>query len=201
MVEVCVKYSTSFINVVSMTFSIIIVMLLSVGVNKAQKYILSDSIQKIENNLANTIVEEDNKEVYNTETHNADDKTLYDWYIEIPKINLYAPIEEGTEDEILNRSVGHFENTSRRNGNCGLAAHNRGYRVNYFSRVKELEKGDTIYYFVDGKKYQYKVNDILIIYETDWSMLDETKDNRITLLTCAENRAEYRLCVQAILVE
>ena len=82
-----------------------------------------------------------------------------------------------------------------------MAANNRGYRVNFFARIKELEKGDIIYYFVDGKKYKYKVDEIMIIYETDWSILEETKDNRITLLTCVENREEYRLCVQAILVE
>lgn len=125
----------------------------------------------------------------------------FDWYVEIPKIKVYAPIEEGTEDETLNRSVGHFENTSRRGGNCGLAAHNRGYRVNYFANLKDLEKGDLIYYFVDGKLYQYEVTDILIIYETDWSMLEETEDDRITLITCVENRDEYRLCVQGKLVQ
>ena len=37
----------------------------------------------------------------------------------------------------------------------GFAAHNRGYRVNYFSRLKELQRGDIIKYFVDGKKYSY----------------------------------------------
>jgi len=37
----------------------------------------------------------------------------------------------------------------------------------------------------------------LIIYETDWSMIENTEDNRITLITCVENREEYRLCVQA----
>ena len=130
-----------------------------------------------------------------------DTKEKYDWYIEIPKIELYAPIEEGTSDEILNKSVGHFEETSRRNGNCGLAAHNRGYKVNYFSRLKELEKGDIVYYFVDGKKYKYEVKDSLIIYETDWSVLEETEDDEITLITCVENREEYRLCVKGVLVE
>lgn len=125
----------------------------------------------------------------------------FDWYIEIPEIKLYAPIEEGTTDEILNRSIGHFEDTSRRDGNCGFAAHNRGYRVNYFARIKELEKGDMIYYFVDGKKYKYKVNNIIIIYETDWSMLENTEENIITLITCVENREEYRLCVQGTLEE
>lgn len=83
----------------------------------------------------------------------------------------------------------------------GFAAHNRGYRVNYFSRLKELQRGDIIKYFVDGKKYSYKVNEISVIYETDWSNLEDTEDNRITLITCIENREEYRLCIQGVLIE
>lgn len=47
------------------------------------------------------------------------------WQIEIPKINLVAPIEEGTSIEVMNKFVGHFESTSKWNGNIGLAAHNR----------------------------------------------------------------------------
>ena len=37
-----------------------------------------------------------------------------------------------------------------------------------------------------------------IIDETDWSYLEETEDNRITLITCEENKKEYRRCIQAI---
>ena len=48
------------------------------------------------------------------------------------------------------------------------------------------------------KKYKYEVSTILTIYETDWEMLENTDDNRITLITCIENRPEYRLCVQGV---
>lgn len=47
------------------------------------------------------------------------------WQIEIPKINLLAPIAEGTSQEVMLEYVGHFENTDKWNGNIGLAAHNR----------------------------------------------------------------------------
>jgi LPXTG-site transpeptidase (sortase) family protein len=107
-------------------------------------------------------------------------------------------IEEGTDDETLNEAIGHFEESEMEFGNACFAAHNRGYSVNYFADVKNLEIGDIIYYFVNGNEHEYKVSEILIIYETDWSMLENTEDNRITLITCVENRAEYRLCVQAV---
>ena len=47
------------------------------------------------------------------------------WQIEIPIINLTAPIAEGTTQDVMREFVGHFEETSLWNGNIGLAAHNR----------------------------------------------------------------------------
>ena len=57
-----------------------------------------------------------------------------DWKLEIPKINLEAEISEGTDIETLNRNIAHFPETVKENGNIRLAAHNRGYKVNYFER-------------------------------------------------------------------
>ena len=37
-----------------------------------------------------------------------------------------------------------------------------------------------------------------VIKDTDWSYLEATDDNRITLITCEENRENYRRCIQAI---
>ena len=47
------------------------------------------------------------------------------WNIEIPTINLKADIAEGTTEAVMNKYVGHFENTEFWSGNVGLAAHNR----------------------------------------------------------------------------
>lgn len=120
------------------------------------------------------------------------------WKIEIPAISLEAEIEEGTTKEILDKYVGHFEDTSKINGNIGLAAHNRGYRVNYFKNIKNLKEGDVIYYYCDGVERQYIVNIQTIIEDTDWSYLEPTDKNVITLITCVEDEPEYRRCVQAI---
>lgn len=75
----------------------------------------------------------------------------FDWYLEIPKIKLKAKIQDGTDSDILNRYIGHFEETPKENGNIGLAAHNRGYKVNYFENIKELNKGDKIFYYYNRK--------------------------------------------------
>jgi LPXTG-site transpeptidase (sortase) family protein len=138
-----------------------------------------------------------NNTVFNNNTI-LNSKVEYEWYIEIPKIELIAEISEGTSQEILNKYVGHFEETSPLNGNVGLAAHNRGYKVNYFSKIKELELNDEIYYCYKEEIHKYVVEKIEIINETDWSFLEPTEDKRITLITCVEDMPELRRCIQAI---
>lgn len=120
------------------------------------------------------------------------------WQIEISKINLVAPISEGTSQEVMLEYVGHFEDTSIWNGNVGLAAHNRGYPINYFSKLKDLKKGDKIVYKTKYGMKTYSVNMITVIEDTDWSYLQKTKENKITLITCVANKPSQRLCVQAI---
>ncbi len=94
--------------------------------------------------------------------------------------------------------VGHFENTSKWEGNVGLAAHNRGYPINYFSKLKELKNGDNIIYNTEFGIKTYAVKTIKIIEDTDWSYLQNTKENKITLITCVENKPNQRLCIQGI---
>jgi len=132
---------------------------------------------------------------------NINEKILFEtdnWKLEIPKINLCANINFGTTEEVMNKYIGHFDNTNLWEGNVGLAAHNRGYPVNYFGRLKELQIGDEIKYTtVYGTKI-YKVTSLNIIEDTDWSYLQKTDDNRITLITCVENQPKYRRCIQGI---
>ena len=120
------------------------------------------------------------------------------WQVEIPKINLIAPIAEGTSGEVMLEFVGHFEDTSIWEGNIGLAAHNRGYPINYFSKLKELVEGDEVIYKSEFGTKKYYIKTIVIIEETDWSYLQQTIDNRITLITCVANQPTKRLCIQAL---
>lgn len=119
------------------------------------------------------------------------------WRIKIPKINLDAPIIEGTSKEVLRRGVGHFENTSKSEGNVCLAAHNRGYKYNYFQEIKKLKIGDEIIYTTNEEERIYIVEENTLIEETNLNCLENTNENIITLITCAENMPEYRVCVKA----
>lgn len=120
------------------------------------------------------------------------------WQVEIPAINLVAPISEGTSQEVMLEYVGHFENTSKWNGNIGLAAHNRGYPINYFAKLKDLQMGNEIIYKTKQGTKKYKVNFIKTIEDTDWSYLQKSKENKITLITCVANQPNNRLCIQGL---
>ena len=151
-----------------------------------------------QNKIQNEFIYErkDNNEITDSSYENKIDENI--WRLEIPKIELYADINEGTSEEILNKYVGHFEETSICDGNVGLAGHNRGYPVNYFARLKELEIGDLIYYIYKGKKSEYRVELKEIIQDTNWNFLEPTKENKLTLITCVEDKPSLRRCIQAI---
>lgn len=131
-----------------------------------------------------------------TEENEKENQGINEWQLEIPTIELKAPIEEGTTKEVMDKYIGHFEETSKNNGNIGLVAHNRGFENNYFANIKKLKKGDTIIYYCNGEKREYQVEIVTIIKDTDWSYLEETEDNTITLITCVEGQREYRRCIQ-----
>lgn len=115
----------------------------------------------------------------------------------IDKIGLKATVKEGTSKSILNKYIGHIENTSIYDGNIGLAGHNKGYKYSYFARINELEIGDVITYKTKFYIRQYKVDNIKVILDNDWSLLENTTENKITLITCIKNKKNQRLCVQA----
>ncbi len=120
------------------------------------------------------------------------------WKISIPSISLEANISEGTSKQVMDLYVGHFSETSKTNGNIGLAGHNRGYDVNYFSDLKKLKENDEIMYQYIDFKETYVVKENIIIKDNDWSYLENTEKNTITLITCVENEPEYRRCVYGI---
>lgn len=143
-------------------------------------------------------------EIFNTKTLQSEN--IFDeekeikntiWQINIPKIELSADISNGTDKETLNKYVGHFIETPIEDGNIALAGHNRGYNVNYFSRLKELREGDEIIYIHNEINRIYEVTKNKIIKDTDIDVLENTEENILTLITCVENEPNYRRCVQA----
>lgn len=206
-----IRFTKTYINVVSFIISIIIFFFLNNYFFSIQKINLQENFisNKIPTqiNIENTNIKNETEETINQSTvqpENNIQKEIQsinksvDWEIEIPKINLKAKIAEGTTKEIMDVFVGHFEETAKDIGNIGLAAHNRGYKVNYFQDLKKLKEGDEILYKYNGKQRKYFVKTLKIIKDTDWTLLENSEENKITLITCVENEPEYRRCVQAV---
>ncbi len=148
-------------------------------------------------NIENIVTDKDYINVtYEKEENIWNDDVLGILYIE--KIGLNATVKEGSTTNILKEYIGHIEETSKYDGNIGLAAHNRQNKYSYFARINELEKGDIITYKTKFGTKDYKVYKKSVILETDWSILNEDGINKITLITCIAGKRNQRLCVQAI---
>ena len=175
---------------VSLVLTIIFYTILELSIYKARGVLIETK---------NNITTEINEEIKPKEFKETKEASTYEniWQIEIPKINLIAPINEGTSQEVMQEYVGHFEDTEFIYGNVGLAAHNRGFPINYFARIKELEIGDEIIYKTIYGNKTYNVVSKQIIDDIDWSYLKQDTDkNTITLITCVANRPSKRLCIQ-----
>ncbi len=116
--------------------------------------------------------------------------------INIPKISVNRPILEGHSLDVLKNGLGHVLETAYWQGNIGILGHNGG-NAGYFKDLTKLVIGDTINYTTEYGTRNYAVSEIVQIDDTDWSYLANTKDNRITLITCIKNVPEKRLCIQA----
>ena len=110
-------------------------------------------------------------------------------YIDIPKINVYLPVQHGTGAETLEKSVGHVVGTSLPVGGSSthavLSAHSGLASSKLFSDIDQLAVGDVFYIHVLGGTLAYKVDAINTVLPTDTSLLqiEEGKDY-VTLVTC-----------------
>ena len=197
MVAIC-NFSRKNIILIYFIISILIFIFLDQIFFKTQSQFFDNSLEKIIPDNIEIELKTPNYNIVMSEQQQNSINTQNSWQIEIPKINLVAPIAEGTSVDIMNEYVGHFEETSRDKGNIGLAAHNRGYKVNYFKDLKLLEKGDLIIYTYNGQVSKYSIVEIGVIKDTDWSKLENSNQDKITLITCLENEPEYRRYIQAI---
>lgn len=205
-----ISYTKRYINIVSLIITILIFSLLELSLQQIKKNnfnitsiinIFKINTVQVEIN-SNNIKQETKEEKVEIQNQNNNSILINtedtNWKIIIPTISLEAPISENTEKETMDKYVGHFEETSKTYGNIGLAAHNRGYEVNYFSNLKKLKEGDKIIYKCGSFEKTYVVKTHIIIEDIDWNYLEKTEDNRITLITCVENEPNYRRCIQGI---
>ena len=110
-------------------------------------------------------------------------------YVDIPKINVYLPVQHGTDADTLERAVGHVVGTSLPVGGSSthavLSAHSGLASSKLFSDIDQLAVGDTFYIHVLGDTLAYKVDSIHTVLPTDTSLLQiEDGKDLVTLVTC-----------------
>ena len=110
-------------------------------------------------------------------------------YVDIPKINVYLPVQHGTDVDTLERAVGHVAGTSLPVGGSSthavLSAHSGMASAKLFSDIDQLTEGDTFYIHVLGKVLAYEVDDINTVLPTDTHLLQiEDGKDLVTLVTC-----------------
>ena len=117
--------------------------------------------------------------------------------IKIPSLKINMKVWEGETDASMKKGLGHYSSTSAWNGNAGFCGRNRGTKY-VIGSIKNLERGDTITYTTVYGTRTYAVETVTVISNTDWSYLQSTADNRITITTCLADHPESRVVVQAI---
>ena len=117
--------------------------------------------------------------------------------VKIPSLGINMKVWQGETNDSMAKGLGHYTSTSAWDGNVGVCGHNRGARY-VIGSIKDLKIGDTITYTTIYGTRNYAVSFVGAISNTDWSYLQATTDNRITLTTCLANHPESRVCVQAI---
>ena len=110
-------------------------------------------------------------------------------YVDIPKINVYLPVQRGTDADTLERAVGHVVGTSLPVGGSSthavLSAHSGMASSKLFSDIDQLAADDTFYIHVLGEVLAYKVDAINTVLPTDTSLLQiENGKDYVTLVTC-----------------
>ena len=110
-------------------------------------------------------------------------------YVEIPKIDVYLPVQHGTDAKTLEHAVGHVVGTSLPVGGSSthavLSAHSGMSGAKLFSDIELLEMGDIFYIHVLGDTLAYRVDNIATVLPADTALLQiEDGKDYVTLVTC-----------------
>lgn len=110
--------------------------------------------------------------------------TLY-----IPKIRVEEPIYHTVDDEVLQKGVGHLEETSLPIGgpssHCVLSGHTGLPSVKIFDDLDRLEVGDYFIIQVLGEDHAYRIYDIeTVLPDETQSLVIQPDRDLCTLVTC-----------------
>lgn len=110
-------------------------------------------------------------------------------YISIPKIHVKLPMYHGTDETILQTSIGHLEQTSLpvggKSSHCSVSGHRGLPSARLFTDLDKLKEGDTWTMTILNETVTYEADQIRIVEPEDLSNLGiEKKKDFCTLITC-----------------
>lgn len=110
-------------------------------------------------------------------------------YVQIPKISVQLPVYHGTNNDSLDRGIGHLLGSSLPVGGSSthsiLTAHSGMASQKMFSDLPQLEIGDIFYLKVLGETLAYQVDQINTVLPHDTTYLGiEQGEDLCTLVTC-----------------
>ena len=128
-------------------------------------------------------------------------------YITIPKIDLELPIYEGSSADVLQKGIGHMEQSSYPIGGEGTHSVLTGHRglpdAELFTHLDKMEIGDRFYLHVLDEILAYRVDQIKVVEPNETGDLDiiPGKDY-CTLVTCTPYSINtHRLLVRGVRTE
>lgn len=128
-------------------------------------------------------------------------------YIEIPRLELKLSIGHGTEEDVLQRMVGHIEGSSLPVGgestHAVLSAHRGLPTAKLFSDLDLMQVGDRFTIHTLNQTLTYQVDQITVILPEEIEALAiEPGRDYVTLMTCTPYAVNtHRLLVRGVRVE
>lgn len=125
-------------------------------------------------------------------------------YVEIPAISVNLPIYHGTDENALQKGVGHLKETAFPIGGVGnhsvLAGHRGLPDSMLFTNLDKLKEGDIFYIHILNDTLAYKIDQIKVVLPQDTSDLKPISGkDYITLLTCTPYGVNsHRLLVRGV---
>ena len=140
-----------------------------------------------ENHPLNWNVSASDLEAYNQELNFNNNGIM--GYIEIPKIHVKLSLFHGTDEKVLETSIGHLEGTSLPVGGLGTHSVLSGHRglpsARLFSDLDKLREGDIFTLHILNETLTYQVDQIRVVEPTDLSTLvANPEQDLVTLVTC-----------------
>jgi len=121
-------------------------------------------------------------------------------WIQIPAIEVNAPVINGTTVAELKKGPGLYEKSpmpDEEDGNVCIAGHRTTYGA-WFRHLDDLSEGDEIILFGAERRFVYEVEEIFVVDRYDWSVTEPTGYTSLTLTAChPPGSARQRIVVRA----